>query len=111
MHERLRQYWISDKNWAAIDTRVTVSQEGDQQTVRELIQQIHEGLSKDRKRRVEEAGRTIDSLLASDPPLVREAWVRMEGWQRYTSNRPQPPARISLDTLTAERVELYTTSR
>ena len=68
LHERVRRAWISDKTWAAIDARVTARREGVQRNVRKLIRRIHAGLSTDWKRRVEEAGRTIESFLASYPP-------------------------------------------
>ena len=31
----------------------------------------------------------------------------MRGWYRDASDRPPPPLRISMETLTAERAELY----
>ena len=59
----------SDKNWAAINARVTARREGDQRNVRKLSQRIHAGLKTDWKRRVEESGRTIEYLLALYHPL------------------------------------------
>ena len=56
---------------------------------------------------MEEVGRTIEYLLTSDPPLVREAWIRMWGWYRDAANRPPSTPRVSLETLMAERAELY----
>ena len=112
LRERVRQDWISDKTWEAIDTRVTAHQEGAQKNIRRLRRQIRAGLRTDRKRWAEEAGHTIESLLASDPPLVKEARVRMQGWYMYASDRPptlspSSLARISLDTLTVKRAETY----
>ena len=51
LSERLRQAWISDETWAAIDTRVTAHQEGSQRTVRKLIRRIRACLITDRTRR------------------------------------------------------------
>ena len=93
--------------WEAMDTRVTERQEGAQWTVRQLSQKIREVLSTDWKRQAEEAGCTIEYLLASEPPFFREAWVRMWRWYRDASNRHPPPARVSLETLTEEHAELH----
>ena len=108
LHERVRRDWISDDMWAAMYARVTTLQEGGQWTVRQLSRRIRAGLSTDWKRQVEEADCTIESLLVSDPPLVRWAWVRMRGWYRYSANRPPPPACLSLENLTVELAEIYT---
>ena len=51
--------------------RVTALREGDQRTVRKLSRRIRVGLRTDRKRQVEEAGRTIEYLLVSDPSLCK----------------------------------------
>ena len=67
--ERVRQAWISDKTWAAMDARVTARQEGDQRTVRKLSRRIRAGIITDKKRQAEESGRTIDSLLVVPPPV------------------------------------------
>ena len=66
------------------------------------------GLSMYWKRRVEDSGHTIESLLTVYPYLIIEAWVDMWGWYRYASNRPPPTASVSLKTLTEENTELYT---
>ena len=80
----------------AMHAGVTMRQEGAQQTVRKTSRWIGVGLSMDRKRRVEDLGHTIESLLTSDPPLIREAWVDMWGWYRYAANRPPPTAHVNL---------------
>ena len=91
-----------------MDSGVTARREGAQLTVQKISRWICVGLSMDRKRRVEDSGHTIESLLTSDPPLIREAWVDMWGWYRYAANRPPPTARVSLETLTEECADLYT---
>ena len=85
-----------------MDARVTARREEAQWTVCQLSRRIRAGLSTDWKRWAEETGRNNESLLATDPPPpLREAWVRMQGWYRDAANIPPPPARISLETLTA----------
>ena len=59
LHDQVRQAWIPDETWAAMDARVTESWEGSQRTLWKLSRQIYAGLSMDRKRRPEEAGNTI----------------------------------------------------
>ena len=49
----------------------------------------------------------MESLLASNLPLIKEAWIRMRGWYKAAVNRPPPPARVDLATMTKEREELY----
>ena len=98
LNEWVRRAWIYDKNWPAIYARVTARREEDQRTVRQLSRQIRAGLCTDQKIRAEEAGRTIESLLALDPPpLVREAWVWMWGWYRDAANRSPPGVYIPGD--------------
>ena len=92
LRERARRAWIYDKTWAAIDARVTARQEGAHRTVWKLSRKIHAGLKTDRKRWAGEVGRTIESLLASDPPPLREAWVRMRGQCRDAADTPPPPS-------------------
>ena len=53
-----------------------------------------------------ESGADVESLLASDPPLSKEAWIRMQGWYKYLVE-PPPPARVTIDGMTEERVAIY----
>ena len=64
-------------------------------------------LRTDRKRRAEEAGAEVEALLGSDRPLHRETCHRIKGWYKAAVNRAPPPARVTLERNTAERVELY----
>ena len=41
------------------------------------------------------------------PPLNRESWHRLKGWYRAAVDRAPPPARITLDRITTERVDFY----
>ena len=46
-------------------------------------------------------------MLGSDPPLLREAWHWIKGWYKAAVDRAPPPTRVTLERITAERVELY----
>ena len=56
---------------------------------------------------METAGEEVETLLGADPPNPREAWRRLKGWYKAAVDRAQPPARATLDRITAERVDLY----
>ena len=79
----------------------------DQALIRRLGRAIRASLKIDRKRRAEDAGAEVEALLVSDPPLHREAWHRIKGWYKAAFNRAPPPARVTLERIMAERVELY----
>ena len=49
----------------------------------------------------------MPSLLASDPPLIREAWIRMQGWYKDAVDHPPPPSRFAIANMMAERFKLY----
>ena len=60
---------------------------------RRLGKEIKKGLAKDR-RRMEEAGAAVEALMKADPPLIQEAWHRLQGWYKAAVDRP-PPTRSS----------------
>ena len=72
-----------------------------------MEKEIGKSLSKDRKRRTEEAGEAVEDLMKADPPLTQEAWHRLQGWYKAAVDRPPPPARATLKRVTAERATLY----
>ena len=45
--------------------------------------------------------------MGEDPPLIQEAWYRIQGWYKAAVDRAPPPARVTLERITAERVALY----
>ena len=57
-----------------------------------ISRSIQASLKGDRRRRVEEAGTAVETLLQEDPPNAREAWRRMKGWYKAIANRGPPPA-------------------
>ena len=72
-----------------------------------LSRAIAASLKGDMKRRIETAGKEVETLLEADPPNPREVWRRLKGWYKATVNRAPPPARATLERITAERVNLY----
>ena len=61
----------------------------------------------DRRRWAAEAGSALESLLASNPSLICKTWIWIQGWYRDAVDRPLPPSRVALATMTAERKDLY----
>ena len=49
----------------------------------------------------------MEKLLGSDPTPHREAWNRLKGWYWAAVDCALPPAWVTLEQITAERVELY----
>ena len=45
--------------------------------------------------------------MGADPPLIQEAWHRIKGWYKATVDCSPPPARVTLERITTERVALY----
>ena len=78
-----------------------------QARLRRLGRAIQASLKEARRRRVEEAGKAVEALLGEDPPNAKEAWRRMKGWYQAAAKRGPPPARATLERITAERTDLY----
>ena len=75
--------------------------------IRRLGRVIRASLKGDRRWRVEAAGTDVKALIGGYPPNAKELWRRMKGWYKAAVNRDLPPARATLEQITAERVELY----
>ena len=56
---------------------------------------------------MEEAGTAVETLLQGDLPNARGVWQRMKGWYKAAAKRGPPPARATLERITAEQTELY----
>ena len=81
LREQHRNAWISKETWRLVDKRVTMRRKPRAQTgIRRLGRAIQASLKGDRRRRVEEAGTAVETLVKEDPPNAREAWRRMKGW-------------------------------
>ena len=75
--------------------------------MQQLGRAIWAALKGDRRWRVETVGEDMERLLTRDPPLPHELWRRMRGWYRAAVDHALPFARVTLERITAERVELY----
>ena len=106
--EEHRNAWISEETCRLADEKVS-ARRGTivRARLRRLGRSFRASLKGDRKRRVEDAGKDMEALLGEDTPNAKEAWRRMKGWYRTAANRGPPPARATLERITAERVELY----
>ena len=107
-HQRVaRGALISEETWKLVDERVTMRRKARDRTgMRRLGRSIQASLKGDRRRRVEETGSAVESLLKEDPPNAKETWQRMKGWYQAAAKRGPPPARATLERITAERTEL-----
>ena len=107
--EARKNAWILATTWRLVNNRVSARRgtTKDQDLIWKLGRAIRKGLRKERKRRAEEAGAEGEALLGSEPPLHWEDWHRIKGWYKATVDRAPPPAWVTLDRITAERVKLY----
>ena len=107
--EARRNAWISAETWRLIDERVSTRQDlrYGQADRRRLGKEIKESLTQDRRRRTEEAGADVEATIKADPPLIQEAWYRLQGWYKAAVDRAPPPARATLKRVTEERAKLY----
>ena len=73
--EARRKAWISAETWQLIDKRVSTRQDPQYGKAdrRRLGKEIKESLSQDRRRRTEEAGAEVETMMKADPPLLQEA--------------------------------------
>ena len=64
-------------------------------------------LKGDMRRWEEEAGAEVETLLGLDPSIHREAWHRLKGWYQAAVDRALPPARVTLEQIMEDQVDLY----
>ena len=107
--EARQNAWISAETWRLVDDRFATRRDPRycQADRRTLGRKIRRSLGGDSKRRTEEAGAAVEDLMKEDPPLIQEAWHRLQGWYKAAVDRPPPPARAMLKRVTAERTTLY----
>ena len=74
---------------------------------RQLERSVKTSLAADCKRRADEVGAEVKALIGAYPPLIQEACYRIHGWYKAAVDRAPPPARVTLERITAERVALY----
>ena len=92
--EARRNAWISAETWRLINERVSTRREPryGKADRRQLTKAITASLAQDRRRRAEEAGAEVEALMKADPPLIQEAWYRLQGWYKAEVDRAPPPA-------------------
>ena len=61
----------------------------------------------DRKRQAEEAVGEVETILGLDLPLHWEAWHWLNEWYPAAVDHAPPTSRVTLERITADRVELY----
>ena len=107
--EARRNAWISAETWQLIDERVSTRRDPryGQADRRRLGKEIKESLAQDIRRRTEETGAEVEAMMKADPPLIQEAWYRLQGWYKAAVDCAPPPARATLNRVTAERATLY----
>ena len=106
--EKYKDAWISGETWRLVNKRVSARRGMRVRVrIRRLGRAIRASLKGDRKRRVEAAGTDVEALLGRNPPNAKEAWRRLKGGYKAAVNRDPPPARATLERITANRVELY----
>ena len=94
-----KKTWISEAAWILANK--------DHAIICRLGRAIVASLKGDRRRREEETGKEVETIIGSDPPLHREDWHRLKGWYRAAIDRAPPPAWVTLERIMAERVDLY----
>ena len=107
--EARRNAWISEETWRLVYERVSTRRDPpyNQAFKRQLGKAVKKSLAEDRKRRADKAGAEVEALMKADPPLIQEAWYRIQGWYKAAVDRAPPPARVTLKRITAERFALY----
>ena len=93
--EARRNAWISAETWRLVDKRVSARRDPakGQALKKRLGRAIKASLEADRRRQSDEAGAEVEALVGADPPLIQEAWHRIQGWYKAVVDRAPPPAR------------------
>ena len=107
--EARQNAWILESKWRLIDERVSARRDPQYRQAyrRRPGKAVQKSLATDRRRRADKAGAEVEALVKADPPLIQEAWYRLQGWYKAEVDRAPPPARVTLKRITAERVTLY----
>ena len=88
--------WISEEMWRIVGERVSARRypRKEQAIKRQLGREVKASLAADRKRRAEEAGADVEALVGVDPPLIQDAWRRIQEWYK-TAFDCAPPAYVT----------------
>ena len=95
--------------WILFNKRVSTRwYPGQSQTLlQRLVCVINVILKGGSRRKTEEAGEAIEKLLGADLPVHNEAWHQMKRCYKAAVDRTPPPTQVTLERITAERVDLY----
>ena len=72
------------------------------QVSRDISCAIKATLQENRRQKVDKVGHRW-----TNPPLIQEAWIWMQGRHRDAVDRPPPLARVAIGTITEEQVDMY----
>ena len=106
--EARQNAWISEETWRLVEERVSARRDPRKGKAfkRQLGRAVKASIAADQKRRADKVGAEVEALVGGDPPLIQEAWYRIQGWYNTAVNRTPPPARVTLEQITTERVAL-----
>ena len=93
--------WILETTWRLVNKIFSARQDParDQSLIQRLGRAIAESLKGYQRRRAEELGEKVESLLGLDPPLHQEAWHRIKWWYWVAVYHTPPPARVTLECI------------
>ena len=102
--EARQNAWISESTRRLIDERVSTRREPQyrQAYKQQLGKAVQKSLATDRRRRADEAGAEVDTLVKAYPPLIQEAWYRLQGWYKAEVDRALLRAQATLKRITVE---------
>ena len=82
------------ETWRLVDKRVSARRDSakGQAIKRRLGRAIKTSLAVDWIRQADEAGAEVEALVGADPPLIQEAWHRIQGGYKAVVDRAPPTA-------------------
>ena len=101
---------IYEDTWCVIDVRIAFHRYPTQYQahIRALGWQTRALLGGDRGRWATDTGAAVESLLASNPPLVKKSLHQMRVCYKESVNRSPPHSHITTASMNVERIALYT---
>ena len=92
--EARRNAWISESTWRLINERVSAFRDPQygQAFKRRLGKEVQKSLATDRRQQADELGAELEALVKAAPPLIQEAWYRLQGCYKAAVDRAPPPA-------------------
>ena len=92
--EARRNAWILELTWILIDERVSARRfpRYGRAFKRRQEKAVQKSLAADSRSRADEEGAEVEALMKADPPLIQEAWYRLQGCYKAAVDRTPPPA-------------------